>query len=363
MRLPFAVREQTDTSSPPRSRIIDMALMDIMYVMIVDMSDQESVIEGEPVIEGRGLTKRFGDVLAAEAVTFSVGRGEVVGLLGPNGAGKTTVVKMLTTLIPIDDGAATVAGFDVSREPESVRQVIGLAGQAAAVDEKLTALENLELFSRLYKLPRQRRRARIEELVERFDMGSFAERAASTYSGGQRRRLDIVAALVADPLALFLDEPTTGLDPRSRAEVWDSIRALAASGTAILLTTQYLDEADQLADHILVIDRGRRVAAGTPDRLKTDVGRDVLEIHVPTGGDLARACDLTATVKGATIDADRHQLDLPITGGAAQSLDLLRRLDDNGVTIDDFQLRRPTLDDVFLALTGSLAAPTEEARR
>ncbi|MCL4111930.1 UNVERIFIED_CONTAM: hypothetical protein GTU68_043040 [Idotea baltica] len=286
-------------------------------------------------------------------MTFAVGRGEVLGLLGPNGAGKTTVVKMLTTLLSIDEGVARIAGFDVSREPESVRRVVGLAGQAAAVDEKLTARENLELFSRLYKLPRKHRRVRNEELVERFDMGSFADRPVSTYSGGQRRRLDIVAALVADPLALFLDEPTTGLDPRSRAEVWDSVRELAAAGTAILLTTQYLEEADQLADQILVIDQGRTVAAGTPEHLKADVGRDVLEIHVPTSSDLDRARDLVTMVPGASADIDRLRLDLPITGGAAQSLDLLRRFEDSGVTIDDFQLRRPTLDDVFLALTGS----------
>ncbi len=317
----------------------------------------------DTVIRAAGLTKSFGDVLAADGVTFSVGRGEVLGLLGPNGAGKTTVVKMLTTLIPIDDGTATVAGFDVTSEPESVRRVIGLAGQAAAVDEKLTARENLELFSRLHKLPRQRRRSRIDELLGRFDMASFADRPASTYSGGQRRRLDIVAALVADPLALFLDEPTTGLDPRSRAEVWDSIRALAATGTAILLTTQYLDEADQLADQILVIDRGQTVAGGTPDRLKADVGRDVLEVHVSTDADLARARELVAALPGASVDLNRRQLDVPISSGAAQSLDLLRRLQDTGVTIDDFQLRRPTLDDVFLALTGSSTTPVEEIQQ
>ena len=317
----------------------------------------------ETVIVANSVTKRFGDVLAAEGVTFSVGRGEVLGLLGPNGAGKTTVVKMLTTLIPIDDGTAAVAGFDVTNEPEFVRKVIGLAGQAAAVDEKLTARENLELFSRLYKLPRQLRRNRIDELVDRFDMGSFADRPASTYSGGQRRRLDIVAALVAEPLALFLDEPTTGLDPRSRAEVWDSVRALAAAGTAILLTTQYLEEADQLADQIVVVDRGRTVAAGTPDGLKAQVGRDVLEVHVRTDTDLNRAIELMSALPGVSVDADRLQLDVPITNGAAQSLELLRRLDDTDVTIDDFQLRRPTLNDVFLALTGSATTPTEETAR
>jgi ABC-2 type transport system ATP-binding protein len=239
--------------------------------------------------------------------------------------------------------------------------MIGLAGQAAAVDEKLTARENLELFARLYKLPRRRRRSRVDELLERFDMASFADRPASTYSGGQRRRLDIVAALVADPPALFLDEPTTGLDPRSRAEVWDSVRSLATAGTAIVLTTQYLDEADQLADQILVIDRGHTVAEGTPQALKAEVGNDVLEIQLGVDSDLARANQLVAAVPGASLDLDRRQLDLPITNGAAQSLSLLRRLDDGGTLIDHFQLRRPTLDDVFLTLTGSPTSTEEDA--
>ncbi|MCP5025643.1 MAG: ATP-binding cassette domain-containing protein [Actinomycetia bacterium] len=325
--------------------------------------DIVSTSNTDPVIRVDRLTKNYGDVVAAEAVTFSVGRGEVLGLLGPNGAGKTTVVKMLTTLVSIDDGTATVAGFDVTNESESVRRVIGLAGQVAAVDEELTARENLELLARLYKLPRLHRRARIEELVERFDMGSFADRPASTYSGGQRRRLDIVAALVADPQALFLDGPTTGLDPRSRAEVWESIRALAATGTAILLTTQYLDEADQLANQILVIDRGRTVANGDPEHLKSEIGRDVLEIHVPTDADLVRASDLMAAVPGKSVDTERRRLDLPITNGSAQSLQLLRQLDDGDVIIDNFQLRRPTLDDVFLALTGAPTAPLQEVHQ
>lgn len=322
----------------------------------------DTMSNADSVIEVDGLTKRFGDVVAADGVTFSIGRGQVLGLLGPNGAGKTTVVRMLTTLLSIDSGSARIAGFDVASDPESVRQVIGLAGQAAAVDEKLTARENLELFARLYKLPRSRRRSRIDELIHRFDMGSFADRPAATYSGGQRRRLDIVAALVAEPLALFLDEPTTGLDPRSRAEVWDSVRNLAAAGTAILLTTQYLHEADRLADHIVVIDQGRTVATGTPDELKAEVGRDILEIHVATDGDFARARELTAAVPGASVDADRRQVDLPITGGAEQSLSLLRTLDESGVRIDHFQFRQPTLDDAFLALTGSPTKPLEEVQ-
>lgn len=331
--------------------------MDTLSDTLDVMSDMNIMIESE------GLTKNFGDVLAVDGVTFSVGRGEVLGLLGPNGAGKTTVVKMLTTLTAIDHGTASIAGFDVGREAEQIRRVIGLAGQAAAVDEKLTARENLELFARLYKLPRQQRHTRIDELVERFDMDSFAERPASTYSGGQRRRLDIVAALVANPLALFLDEPTTGLDPRSRSEVWDSIRELAAAGTAILLTTQYLEEADQLTDQILVIDHGRTVASGTPSKLKSEVGSDVLEVRLASDSDVAKASELVAAVAGSTINRGRRQLDLPITAGAPQSLELLRQIDDAGITIDDFQLRRPTLDDVFLALTGSPTTPTEQGQQ
>jgi ABC-2 type transport system ATP-binding protein len=312
----------------------------------------------DPVIEGVSLGKRFGDVVAVDDVSLSVDRGKVLGLLGPNGAGKTTLVKMLTTLTSIDSGSASVGGNDVANEAESVRRVIGLAGQAAAVDEKLTARENLELFARLYKLPRSVRRKRIGELIERFDMNEFADRQASTYSGGERRRLDIVAALVAEPLALFLDEPTTGLDPRSRGEVWGAVRALAEDGTAIVLTTQYLDEADQLADEILMIDRGRTVASGTPEALKREVGRDVLEIQLASDVDVVTASALLDPEDSAAIDSETYRIDLSITRGAPQSLDVLRLFHESGVTITDFQLRRPTLDDAFLALTGS--RPTEE---
>jgi ABC-2 type transport system ATP-binding protein len=313
-----------------------------------------------PVIEASGLCKAFEDVDAVRNLSFAVGRGRVLGVLGPNGAGKTTAVKMLTTLTSIDRGAARVAGHDVATNPELVRRVIGLAGQAAAVDEKLTARENLELFGRLYKLGRQFRRQRIGELIERFDMADFAGRPTSTYSTGQRRRLDIVAALVSDPLALFLDEPTTGLDPRSRADVWDTIRELADSGTAILLTTQYLDEADQLADDILVMDQGSAVATGSPAQLKTQVGRDVLEIHVDTHAALEAAHAALGPEDDATTVPRTRQIDIPITAGASQSLNLLRRIEDQGVVITDFQLRRPTLDDAFLALTGARTTNEED---
>jgi ABC-2 type transport system ATP-binding protein len=315
------------------------------------------------VVAAHGLSKSFGDVVAVDDLSFSVSQGEILGLLGPNGAGKTTVVRMLTTLSSIDQGSATVAGHDVATDPEAVRRVIGLAGQSAAVDEKLSARENLELFGRLYKLPRRQRRSRIDELIERFDMTDFAQRPAETYSGGQRRRLDIVAALVADPLALFLDEPTAGLDPRSRADVWESLQALASTGTAIVLTTQYLDEADRLADNILVVDQGRTVGTGTPQKLKQEAGRDVLEIRVADAADLITAQALLEAGEEAVIDLEALQLDLPITTGIEQSLGLLRRLEDRGVTISDFQLRRPTLDDVFLALTGSRTTDQERASR
>ena len=309
-----------------------------------------------PLIEAHNLSKQFGDVVAINDVSFSVARGEVFGLLGPNGAGKTTAVKMLTTLTTFDRGSALIAGHDVSADPDAVRRVIGLAGQSAAVDEKLTARENLELFARLYKLPRVQRRQRIDNLIDRFDMSAFADRVVSTFSGGQRRRLDIVAALVAEPLALFLDEPTTGLDPRSRSEVWESIRNLASAGTAIVLTTQYLDEADHLADEIMIIDQGRTVATGSPQELKREVGRDVLEVQVISHADLIAARTLLESDGSVVFKTDGLKLAVSITAGASQSLGVLRLIEDSGVTISDFQLRRPTLDDVFLAITSSHTA-------
>lgn len=319
------------------------------------MTAHEAVSEvvRDPVVEARGLSKSFGEVRAVVDVSFSVGSGQIVGVLGPNGAGKTTTIKMMTTLSTIDGGSARIGGFDVSGQPDVVRQLIGVAGQAAAVDEKLTARENLELFGRLYKLPRAERRLRTETLISQFDMTEFADRPAETYSGGQRRRLDVVAALVADPPALFLDEPTAGLDPRSRSELWDAIRALADRGTAIVLTTQYLEEADQLADHILLIDRGRIVAEGTPGTLKRDLERDVLEVRLMETSDVDRAVEAIGGDAELTVDMRDQKLSVPVGDDAARSLDILTRLRDQGIPISDFQLRRPTLDDVFLALTGA----------
>ncbi len=306
-----------------------------------------------PLIEARGITKSFGTTEAVRGLDFAVEAGSVLGLLGPNGAGKTTSVHMLTTLVSIDAGSASVGGYDVATQPDEVRQLIGLAGQSAAVDEKLTARENLTLFGRLYKIPRKTLTGRVEDLIERFRMGEFADRQAGTYSGGERRRLDVVAALVADPPALFLDEPTTGLNPRSRAEMWSAIGQLSADGTAIVLTTQYLEEADRLADHIVMIDRGAAVAAGTPEALKRDLERDVLEVHLASPSDLSRALELVGNIEGMVVDSGAGLIGVPVGRGANSSLAVLRRLDDAGVDLADFQLRRPTLDDVFLTLTGA----------
>jgi ABC-2 type transport system ATP-binding protein len=318
------------------------------------MSNTLGAESAEPVIVADGLRKSYGDIEAVRGLSFSVRPGQILGLLGPNGAGKTTTVGMLTTRVSVDAGSARIGGFDVAGQPGRVRGLIGLAGQAAAVDEKLTARENLELFARLYKIPRPRRRRRIAELIEEFDLSDFADRVAETYSGGQRRRLDVVAALVADPPALFLDEPTAGLDPRSRAGLWEAITGLADRGTAIVLTTQYLEEADRLADEVLIIDRGTVIASGTPETLKRDLDRDVLEIHV-ADGHLPSALDVLGTPGGLAVDARARSIGIPVGDDVAGSLDVLRRLQDGGVRIADFQLRRPTLDDVFLSLTGSQA--------
>ncbi|MFV9672127.1 MAG: ATP-binding cassette domain-containing protein [Acidimicrobiia bacterium] len=303
-------------------------------------------------VSARSLGKTYGDTVAVRDLSFDARAGEVMGLLGPNGAGKTTTIKMLTTLLSIDTGSATIVGLDVAAQPDAVRRVIGLAGQAAAVDEKLTALENLEMFGRLYKIPKAERKQRIDHLIERFDLGDFANRIAETYSGGQRRRLDVVASLIAAPPVLFLDEPTTGLDPRSRTELWSEIGELAAQGTAVVLTTQYLEEADRLSDRIVIIDEGVMKASGTSAELKTNLERDMFEVHVNSLEDLDRAIEVTERVApGVSSSTEDLLLQIPVTDGSSQSLIVLRELDTAGVPISDFQLRRPTLDDVFLTLT------------
>jgi ABC-2 type transport system ATP-binding protein len=332
-----------------------------MLDTMTNTSRRQELMSGtRPVIEVRDVHKSFDEVEAVKGLSFSVYPGQVLGLLGPNGAGKTTTIKMLTTLSRIGEGTASVGGFDVESQPDEVRQLIGLAGQSAAVDEKLTARENLELFGRLYKIPRTERRARIDALIDQFDLGEFADRAASTYSGGQRRRLDVVAALIARPPAVFLDEPTAGLDPRSRSELWDTVRSLADDGTAIVLSTQYLEEADRLADEILVIDRGQAVAQGSPAALKAQLERDVLEVHLRNDSDVEIARDMVAFLSDVIVDTAARRIDIRVSGTAERPLDLLRRLEDGDVGISHFQLRQPTLDDVFLSLTGSPPSEDEE---
>jgi len=310
-----------------------------------------------PVIDARALRKAFGQQVAVDDLSFTVPAGTILGLLGPNGAGKTTTIKMLTTLLPIDGGSARVAGCDVAAEPHEVRRSIGLAGQSAAVDDKLTARQNLDLFGRLYHLPGPRRRERVEGLIERFGMTEYADRPAETLSGGERRRLDLVAALIADPPAIFLDEPTTGLDPRGRQALWEQIRAIRDGGAAVVLTTQYLEEADQLADSIVVIDRGSIVASGTTAELKARLERDVLEIRLAHSGQTAAAA--AAIDAEGVLVVDERTLHLPVTDTPG-SLTALRRVEAAGVEVADFQLRRPTLDDVFIELTGQPARPNDE---
>jgi ABC-2 type transport system ATP-binding protein len=305
-------------------------------------------------VEAEGLVKRFGDVTALHGVDIAVPEGSVLGLLGPNGAGKTTCVRILTTLIPADSGRAVVAGYDVFREPQAVRAIIGLAGQYAAVDEDLTGRENIDLVGRLYHLPTAQVRKKATELLERFELAQAADRPVKTYSGGMRRRLDLCASLVADPVVLFLDEPTTGLDPRSRLGLWDVIASLKAQGTTIVLTTQYLEEADRLADRITVVDLGRVIAEGTADELKGTVGGEVLDLVVADRAQTAAAAtELGGLANGElTTDAGTGRVTVPVSQGATQVAEAVRRLDAAGIAIADLSLHRPTLDDVFLALTG-----------
>ena len=313
-------------------------------------------------ITAEGLVKiyrsRKSEVRALDGLDLEVKEGTVLGLLGPNGAGKTTAVRILATLLRPDAGHATVAGFDVVRQAEQLRSVIGLSGQFAAVDENLTGRENLWMFGRLYQLPSPESRRRADELLEQFDLADAADRTVKTYSGGMRRRLDLASALIGRPHLLFLDEPTTGLDPRSRLGMWDVIRGLVREGTTLLLTTQYLEEADELADTIAVVDHGRIIARGTADDLKAEVGGERIEVVVHQRADVARAMAVLSTdVHGAvTLDEHTRKLTVPASGGGAAVLvQVVRDLDAAGIVIDDIGLRRPTLDDVFLALTGHAA--------
>src|SRR4051794_7477709 len=307
-----------------------------------------------------GLVKHFGDTTALDGVDLRVAEGTVLGLLGPNGAGKTTVVRILTTLLTPDAGRAEVVGLDVVGQADAVRASIGLTGQYAAVDEYLTGAENLEMVGRLYRLPKREARTRAAELLERFGLTEAASRIAKTYSGGMRRRLDIAASLIARPRVLFLDEPTTGLDPRSRLGMWEFIADLADGGTTILLTTQYLEEADRLADRMVVIDRGRVIARGTADELKAQVGGQRLEFTLTSAAMLP---DVAERLRPLAIDEPRldeqaRRLSLPVSGGAEVLAEALQRLDGYTADIFDVGLRRPDLDDVFLALTGHAAKET-----
>ena len=307
---------------------------------------------GNTMIEVESLQKSFGAVEAVRDISFSVQAGAVLGLLGPNGAGKTTTIRMLSTLLPLDGGRASVAGFDVSAQSDLVRQSIGLAGQQAAVDENLTGRENLVMFARLYHLSRKVSAVRVDELLERFRLTEFAGRPARTYSGGERRRLDVAASLVANPPVLFLDEPTTELDPRSRNEICELISELASQGTTVLLTTQYLEEADKLADRIVVIDKGTIVASGTSNELKDALGQNVLEITLASADDLDRAASIvTAVSPEVTAGPEKRALSIRLMTDNGLGLEALRLLDGNGIALEDFQLRQPTLDEVFLAIT------------
>jgi ABC-2 type transport system ATP-binding protein len=306
----------------------------------------------DSAVETTRLHKSYGDVQALRGVDLLVETGSVFGLLGPNGAGKTTAVRILTTLLKPDEGSARVAGFDVVRDDAKVREHIGLAGQYAAVDENLTGLENLELVGRLYHLGRAHSRRRARELLASFDLAEAGDRLVRTYSGGMRRRLDLAAALVARPPVLFLDEPTTGLDIRSRIGLWDAIEALVSEGTTVLLTTQYLDEADRLADRIAVIDQGLVIAEGTPDQLKAQVGGERLEIHLCDGGRGEEAVAALASIASDRPFLEDGSVRVPVAQRRGTIADAVRRLDDAGIAIDDIAVSTPTLDDVFLNLTG-----------
>jgi ABC-2 type transport system ATP-binding protein len=315
------------------------------------------VTASDPIITVEGVEKSFGSTRALAGVDLAVERGTVLGLLGRNGAGKTTLVRILATLLVPDAGRVRVAGADVVRRAQTVRSLIGFAGQSSAVDETLTGRENLQLVGRLYGLRRSQARGRADETLERLSLTEAADRLVRTYSGGMRRRLDLGASLVGHPMVLLMDEPTTGLDPRTRVELWTFIEELVRQGTTVLLTTQYLEEADRLADRIAVIERGRVIAAGTPDELKQHIGGDVLEVRATSSGDVERLVGLLDGLgSGAPVaDLRGQRVTLPTSERVQTLLAAARRIEECGIAVDDLGVRRPSLDDVFLNLTRQIA--------
>ena len=311
-------------------------------------------LKNRSIITVKGVKKVYGKVQALKGINLELQSGKVLGLLGPNGAGKTTLIRIMTTLLKADEGEVNIAGFDVVRNAQSVRSIIGLTGQYAAVDEELTGQENLHMIGRLYHLDRDTIRRRARELIERFALTQAAHRTVKTYSGGMRRRLDVAASLLMSPRVLFLDEPTSGLDLRSRVEVWHIIRELVADDTTVLLTTQYLEEADQLADTIYVIHYGEIVASGTSAELKAQSGGDVLQVTLNDRSQLGKACEAIALLatKEPQVDLVLGQISLPAANGTRMLVDAVLALAENNIEVEDIVLRRPTLDDVFLALTG-----------
>jgi len=338
---------------PPRSQVSDSSASS-------RAGAGDAAPAGEAAISVHGLSKSFGAVRALDDVSFEAAPGTVLGLLGPNGAGKTTAVRVLATLLRPDAGTARVAGLDVVKDATKLRHRIGLAGQYAAIDENLTGLENLVMVGRLYGMPRAQARTRGRELLTSFDLLEAADRPAKTYSGGMRRRLDLADALVAKPPVLFLDEPTTGLDPRSRLTLWETIEALVDEGTTVLLTTQYLDEADRLADRIAVIDQGRVIADGTPDELKDRVGGERLEVHLTDASQAPAAARALATMSDEPPAADGDVVKLTVRRRSGAIVEAVRLLGEAEVGVDDLGLRRPTLDDVFLSLTGHVAESADD---
>ncbi len=302
-------------------------------------------------IQANNLVKKYGEVIALDGLSLEVERGTVFGLLGPNGAGKTTTVRVLTTLLTPDSGTAIVDGVDVLKDPVHAREIMGLSGQNASVDENLTGIENLIMLGRLFRLPKKEAVIRANDLLERFNLEEAAKRIVKTYSGGMRRRLDLAASLIANPNILFLDEPTTGLDPRSRLMMWDVIQNLVNEGTTVLLTTQYLEEADQLAKKIAVIDKGKVIAQGSADELKTQVGGERIEVVVSSSQTQSAAQALQSMSSGKVVVEGEH-VQVPVSGGGVKVVEAVRALDIAKVEIKEIQLRRPTLDDVFLSLTG-----------